>query len=946
MSNWKDNWTKDKRLNSSLGMLGGASSIFSSAYGMATPNTDIMMSNVDNQIDSMKNNQVTMQPSSLDSLLGQWAGHQYLDTDYNAEDYYTGPSGKDILTNTLNSTISGATTGATTGPWGALIGGAVGLGSGLIGGFIGKNKAEEAAEEAANKLREESTSINNFQQASFMNAAKNIQKQNARMLASKVAAFGGALGGYGADWTNGLTMINNGGTHGENPLGGVPMGIAQDGQPNLVEEGEVIWNDYVFSNRLKVPNKIKEKYKLKGNTFAEVVNKAQEASAERPNDSIEKRGLDSLLNVLMQEQEMIRQKKAEREQRKQGIALRNLHALGGRLFAAGGDKDIPPALLEKLKIATEGTRMSPESFYRFLVNRVEMTPEQIDLYLSSKSTGNVSEELIKGVFQASKKNELIDAMYGEGTVDQLNNIKWLYDNLKNAEQYKTNIQEAKSLYYEALNALPDYISDIIDNSRFTANDSRFESGWVKDYQDRYSFDDEGNPYFTFTEQPNKTKSAIKEEYIPINNAKDNIDEISTLLINEIPRVDISDIGNHNISNDFYRAALKNIPSIPPRTLKEFNPILAEESLLSNKYNNEDNIDGDSKDEKYRRVIRQLSNPNNLNLGRDYINSTSVGVLPMNNEETINDVNTDTPNNTATKDTLKSLFLSQMNPFPGISRQNIGTYSKLTEDEKKTIENNKPLIKLKDKGDKKPFNWETALRYAPILGNTIGLGYTLLNPVSHKYADELDKAALEYTNALPKVSPTMLGDYLAYNPFDRMFYANELGAQQAASRRAIINNSANKGAALAGLLASDYANNVGLGKLYREGEEYNLAQRQKVADFNRGTNMANMEADLKAQMANAEMDRAKTNLLLDAKIKSLGMKQAGDAQWDANLATNLSGLFNNLGDIGWEAMNRNMVNSNLGQDYIINNDGTITYKGKVYAPKKNGGYLTIRRKRNA
>jgi len=29
------------------------------------------------------------------------------------------------------------------------------------------------------------------------------------------------------------------------------MGIAPDGKPNLVEEGEVIYNDYVFSNRLK-----------------------------------------------------------------------------------------------------------------------------------------------------------------------------------------------------------------------------------------------------------------------------------------------------------------------------------------------------------------------------------------------------------------------------------------------------------------------------------------------------------------------------------------------------------------------------------------------------------------------------------------------------------------------------------------------------------------------
>ena len=85
-------------------------------------------------------------------------------------------------------------------------------------------------------------------------------------------AFGGDLNTNGADFSTGLTFIDNGGTHEENPYEGVPMGVAPDGKPNLVEEGEVVFNDYVFSNRLNVPKAVREKYKLRGNkelTFAD-----------------------------------------------------------------------------------------------------------------------------------------------------------------------------------------------------------------------------------------------------------------------------------------------------------------------------------------------------------------------------------------------------------------------------------------------------------------------------------------------------------------------------------------------------------------------------------------------------------------------------------------------------------------------------------------------------
>ena len=47
-----------------------------------------------------------------------------------------------------------------------------------------------------------------------------------------------------------FTEFNTGGTHEESPLGGIPQGMDNEGTPNLVEEGESRYKDYIFSNRL------------------------------------------------------------------------------------------------------------------------------------------------------------------------------------------------------------------------------------------------------------------------------------------------------------------------------------------------------------------------------------------------------------------------------------------------------------------------------------------------------------------------------------------------------------------------------------------------------------------------------------------------------------------------------------------------------------------------
>lgn len=161
------------------------------------------------------------------------------------------------------------------------------------------------------------------------------------------AAYGGELHTQGGNFTNGLITINNGGTHESNPYEGVPMGIDQQGVPNLVEEGEAIFNDYVFSKRMKVPKKLYKKYALGGPlTFADAAIKLSKESEERPNDPISQNGLEALLGELAYTQEAL---KARRQRR-------NSYAYGGKVnkFWNGGYKFYGQDQDDALQFMTDG----------------------------------------------------------------------------------------------------------------------------------------------------------------------------------------------------------------------------------------------------------------------------------------------------------------------------------------------------------------------------------------------------------------------------------------------------------------------------------------------------------------------------------------------------------------------------------------------------------------
>ena len=225
-----------------------------------------------------------------------------------------------------------------------------------------------------------------------------------------------------------------------------------------------------------------------------------------------------------------------------------------------------------------------------------------------------------------------------------------------------------------------------------------------------------------------------------------------------------------------------------------------------------------------------------------------------------------------------------------------------------------------------------LRYAPAVGSAIVAATSLLSKPDYTPSD----TALEAANQVGDYTPiryTPNGNYLQYDPFDTNYYLTKLSAQAGATRRAIMNTS--NPSRNAALLAADYNAQGKLGDLARQAEEYNLAQRQAVEQFNRGTNQANAEMGLRAAMANQETALKARSSRLSGIVQAMQMRDAIDNRRSASISSNLTNLFNNLGNIGKEEYIMDMIRKNPAILY----DWLGNYKG----PKANGGYLTIKNK---
>jgi hypothetical protein len=135
--------------------------------------------------------------------------------------------------------LSGAASGAAMGPIGMAIGAGV---EGLTSLFEAKklqDKQQEAQLEEQNKIS----------RGTLVNMQYGVANSS-----NLPMAYGGNLDPIGQVPLGDFSNFQAGGTHEQNPLGGIPQGYNGQGQLRTVEEGESLFKfsegKYVFSNRL------------------------------------------------------------------------------------------------------------------------------------------------------------------------------------------------------------------------------------------------------------------------------------------------------------------------------------------------------------------------------------------------------------------------------------------------------------------------------------------------------------------------------------------------------------------------------------------------------------------------------------------------------------------------------------------------------------------------
>lgn len=280
----------------------------------ALNNADIKKVNPENPIQMGTAN-------NADDFINNWNNMDFAKTDYEKSDF-TKPIGEQIG----NIVSAGISTGLNTkSPWATI--GAMGLAG--VGSLIGNQRAKTQAQELNKKNNQVNIDAINKGSAIFDNIASN----NTFNMEKNLASLGGNLFNRGANYDSGLMLINEGGTHESNPNSGIQLGTDEQGVPNLVEQGEVVYNDYVFSNRLYLTEQeLRDNYlptSLKDTTFAYAAEKIGKNLIETPTDTLERNKVDNFLRRLANIQEA--------QRAKMGKVGTQQMAYGGNIF--DGTKD-------------------------------------------------------------------------------------------------------------------------------------------------------------------------------------------------------------------------------------------------------------------------------------------------------------------------------------------------------------------------------------------------------------------------------------------------------------------------------------------------------------------------------------------------------------------------------------------------------------------------------
>lgn len=628
-------------------------------------------------------------------------------------------------------------------------------------------------------------------------------------------AFGGNTQTNGADFPTGLVHIQAGGSHESNPNDGVQLGVDQNNVPNLVEEGETVYDDYVYSNRILADEATKKLFHLpkkRDISYADISKRLEKEAKERPNDPISQKGLEAQMHKLAEQQE---RQKQEMEAKRAKAAFDALSPEEQTAIMQQRAVQEQAAMEQQAQMQADGTEAI-----------VGEEPQQFAEGGDTKKKKNV------GSWKNDKENHW-DIFTRPG-------LKRFIENLK-AQLNMAPDEEAKDrIRRQAMNELNtlqqsyyDYVRDGAANSTqgYSDNILNHQKMFDKLYGNTgfYSKDNEGNVKNLIAEAINLPNGAATDD--KPDNWFDGYNG---------PRTSIRNFGSTAYGDDKY-----------------YQDLVDEFKGLGLSYAPNDNWKDDNG------ILYGLSIPE-----AESAKSEAPKVWDWNTGDWIEK---------PAEDAGKAKVVTTPSPST-------------------------PPAETEDLAPKR--SWE-GLRYAGLFGPAVGLG--MMAAGIGKPDTESINAAVEGAGDVRFADYKPIGNYLAYRPLDIWYEQNRLNANARATDRAILNSGANQGSKMAGLLAAGYNDQIASGNLFRQAQEYNDALREKVANFNRGTDQFNSEQYGATSRFNAGTWNDANRAARQLKLQAASQKADMDAGWYNSLYGNVSGLFKGLGDLGTENKRDNMIN---------------------------------------
>ena len=731
-----------------------------------------------------------------------------------------------------------------------------------------------------------------------------VKRANFARNATKFA-LGGDMQTNGSDFSDGLQVISAGGSHESNPYDGVQLGIDAQGKPNLVEEGETIFDDYVFSKRIKADAKTKKKFHIGKDTdisYADLSKKLEKESAERPNDAISQAGLEKQMYDLADEQE---RQKEEMKDKEAQAAFNQLPPEQQRAIMQQVAMEEQQAQQQQMEQPTDEV---PQQAEQQSVNE-QMMQQPVEQPIAEEPQVNACGGKINKYDKGGDMKKKIYNALGLYTDSDFD--KWAYDKKVDRITDWENILKNKQ-FMDALSGVNPVLSDAISrgydfgtyvpkaNNKLTFDFTH--GGWGKEDYDAWNGSTDA-----------AWKEAVKKGLVK----KDmNSEEIGKAL---------SQTDAYKRGSDWLKADENNRLLYLQQILNSQDAPQAARDYAA-KYVD---ANGWLKDAK-RDYQTIFEDPNGTGVRNTHpgtywktpeeiLRGKQIGNYVVNDDGSIEEIYGNVP-----KDWTSA-----------------GNYS--WQDDKSDYTYNyykRPVVSIDgtdNNGDNQeeitPKHKNEKLRYAGLFGPLVGLGMQAMGIGKPDYS-RMD-AAVEAASGSPALaSYKPIGNYLTYIPMDIWYEQNRMDANSRATDKAILNNASPIGTKMAGLLANGYNSQIADGDLYRKALEYNDAKRQKVAEFNRGTDMYNADAFTKTSTTNAEIANRQRLFRAQMQMDAARQRMAADAAWNQGIYGNVSGLFKGISDLGRENAQHNMI-ADMTADGIFG----------VMTPKSNTGKRVVTTKKS-